>query len=233
MEPQQNTEQLEQPSKFMIPLAIVVAGAMVAGAIYFGGSVPSRSLTGETSSEVDIPKVTENDHYIGQRNAKIIIIEYSDIECPFCKIFHYTMKEILNTYPNDVAWVYRHYPIPQLHAKAIKEAEATECAAELGGNQAFWNYLDEIFATTNSNDSLDLAELPRIAGTIGLDVTAFNECLDSGRHTETVTKDIVRLQKQKLGTPYSVITLNGEKKYVINGAEPIASIKLKIDSLLK
>lgn len=195
--------------------------------------MPSRSLTGETQSEIDIPKVTENDHYIGQRNAKIVIIEYSDLECPFCKIFHYTMKEILNTYPNDVAWVYRHYPIPQLHAKAIKEAEATECAAELGGNQAFWNYLDEIFATTNSNDSLDLAELPRIAGTIGLDVTAFNECLDSGRHTEAVTKDIVRLQKQRLGTPYSVITLNGDKKYIINGAEPLASIKLKIDSLLK
>ncbi|MEK7175787.1 MAG: thioredoxin domain-containing protein [Patescibacteria group bacterium] len=225
-----------QENKFLIPLAIVVAGGLVAGAIYFGSTgspqAAKRQLT--TGTNIDIPAVTEKDHIRGSRDTKLVIVEYSDTECPYCKTFHNTMKEILRSYGADVAWVYRQFPIPQLHARASKEAVATECAAELGGDIAFWSYLDKIFEITESNDSLDPAELPKIAATVGLDVNAFNACLSSGRYTEFITKSIAEAIKAgALGTPYSIVIAKDGTKTVINGAEPLSSLKVKLDTLLK
>ena len=223
-------------NKFLIPLAIVVAGALVAGAIYFGGSAPSTSsgqATNPTNAKIDIAPVTDKDHIVGSRTAPVVIVEYSDTECPFCKNFHNTMKEVVSAYGGKVAWVYRHFPIVQLHSKAPKEAEATECANELGGNQGFWNFTNKLFETTNSNNSLEASELPKIAQAVGLDVTAFNSCLSSGRYTEFITKSVEEAIKAGArGTPYSVI-IKGSQKVVINGAEPLASVKIKIDALLK
>lgn len=224
-----------QQNTFIIPLAIIIAGVFVAAAIYFGGSTSSpQAPQNNVDTEIDLVPVTEKDHILGSREASLVIVEYSDTECPFCKTFHNTMKEIVQTYDGKVAWVYRHFPIAQLHSKAPKEAEATECANELGGNQAFWKYLDKIFATTNSNDSLDPSELPKIATALGLDVTAFKTCLSSGRYTEFVKKSVEEAIKAgALGTPYSVIVTKDGKKILINGAEPIAMVKAKIDDLLK
>ena len=137
-------------------------------------------------------------------------------------------------YDGQVAWVYRHFPIVQLHSKAPKEAEATECSAELGGNQGFWNYLDKLMETTNSNNSLDPSELPQIASSVGLDVAVFNECLSSGKYAEFVKTSVEEAVKAGArGTPHSIIIAQDGRKILINGAEPIATVKLKIDSLLK
>ena len=227
-----------QQNTFTIPLAIIVAGGLVAAAIYFGAGssnpTPIANNTDTQAVDINLVSVTEKDHIIGDRNAELVIIEYSDTECPFCKTFHKTMKEVVQNYDGKVAWVYRHFPIAQLHSKASKEAEATECAAELGGNQAFWKYLDKIFETTNSNNSLDPSELPKIATAIGLDGNAFNACLSSSRYAELVKKSVEEAIKAgALGTPYSVIVTRDGQKILINGAEPLTMIKAKIDGLLK
>lgn len=224
-------------NSYLIPLAIIAAGGLVAVAIYFGGT-PSRPLTtvadNPAAEQINLVPVTEKDHIIGSRSALLVIVEYSDTECPFCKTFHNTMKEVVQTYEGKVAWVYRHFPIVQLHSKAPKEAEATECAAELGGNQVFWNYIDKLLETTKSNDSLDPSELPKIAATVGLDVTAFNTCLSSGKYTEFIKKSVEEAIKTgALGTPYSVIVTQDGQKVLINGAEPLRDVKQKIDALLK
>jgi protein-disulfide isomerase len=91
--------------------------------------------------------VSADDHIIGDVNAEIIIVEYSDLDCPFCKVFHNTMHQVVNQSEGKVAWVYRHYPIPQLHPNAPLKAEESECAWELGGNDAFWKYADKVFST--------------------------------------------------------------------------------------
>ncbi len=237
MDPNQNPDS-NPLNRNLVPLAIVIAGALVALAIYFGGSDSSLRLpTGNaenTTTKAEIAPITERDHILGSLNAELTVVEYSDTECPYCKVFHKTMHQVVEDYQGRVAWVYRHFPIVQLHAKAPKEAEATECAAELGGNQAFWRYIDRLFELTNSNDSLDLAELPKIAVAIGLNQAAFNECLSSGRHSEFVAKSVEAAVKAGArGTPHSVIVTKGGKQLVINGAEPIESVKAKIDSLLK
>lgn len=226
----------QEQNKITIPLAIVAAGALIAGAIYFGGSSPRNTATQPPNlSDIEVPSVSAKDHYLGNANAEIVVVEYSDTECPYCKIFHGTMKELVSSYGGKVAWVYRHFPIAQLHALAAKEAEATECAAELGGNEGFWKFTDMIYSTTQSNDSLDPAELPRIAGAVGLDVTAFNTCLNSGKYADKIEESIKEAVKAGArGTPYSVIMdRGGNIKGIINGAEPISSIKAKVDALLK
>ena len=103
--------------------------------------------------------VSSDEHILGNANAKIIVVEYSDLECPFCKVFHNTMHQVVEKSNGDVAWVYRQYPIPQLHPKAFHEAEATECAWEQGGNKAFWKYIDKVFEITPSNNGLDESKL--------------------------------------------------------------------------
>ncbi len=225
----------EEQNKFLVPLAIVVAGALISAAIYFGGSKAPSSVVdnSETPKEITVPGVRGSDHIQGSASAPVVVIEYSDSECPFCKAFHSTMKNIVTSYGGQVAWVYRHFPIAQLHSKAIKEAEAAECATELGGPQSFWDFTDKVFEATNSNNSLDLAELPEIAFAIGLDKTAFSACLDSGKYNKAILASVEEAVKiGARGTPYSVIVAKDGKKDVINGAEPIAKIKIKIDALL-
>lgn len=227
--------QNEENNKYLIPLAIVVAGVLVAGAIYFGDAKPTADNpqpTTQNNTEAEIIPLNDKDHILGDKNAPIVIIEYSDLECPFCKIFHETMKQVIKDYDGKVAWVYRHFPIPELHSKAIREAVATECAAELGGNEMFWQYTDRIYEITNSNNSLDLAQLPKIAKDLGLNVEAFNQCLESDKYTTAIENSMKEaVQAGAQGTPFSLI-LKGNKKITINGAEPITMVKAKINALL-
>ncbi len=229
----ENTTTQPVPQNYAIPFAIVIAGLAIAGAVYFGDGRQQAAVAGIPTSSVDA--VNSDDHIIGNPNAKIVIVEYSDTECPFCKSFHPTMQKIMNDYGNDgkVAWVYRHFPLP-FHAKAPREAEATECANKLGGNAKFWEYLNNVFQITTGNDNLDLAELPKIAGSIGLDIDAFNKCLDSGEMKATVDKHIAGGKKAGVsGTPFSIILVNKKPVSSINGAQPYEQVKAQIDALLK
>jgi protein-disulfide isomerase len=92
----------------------------------------------------NLKPVTAADHIRGDINAPVKIVEFSDIDCPFCKRFHSTMQEVMKTYGDSgkVAWVYRHFPLTQLHPDAANKAEASECVAELGGNDKFWAFVD-------------------------------------------------------------------------------------------
>ncbi len=118
----------------------------------------SLALTSNTKLALEMKPISKDDHIIGNPNAKIIIVEYSDLECPFCKRFHETMHQVIDG-NSDVAWVYRHYPIPQLHPQAFHQAEATECAWEQGGNVAFWKYTDMLYKITPSSGNLEDREL--------------------------------------------------------------------------
>ncbi len=234
MEPQ--IEQQEKQNPLLIPVSLIIAGALIGAGIYLSNTRPiSKTVGAPIVEDIMISPITEEDHILGNPNAEVMIVEYSDTECPFCKTFHSTMKRIVNEYGKDgrVAWVYRHFPLDQLHKNARKEAEATECARELGGNAKFWEFIDEIFVRTSSNDGLPLTELPKIAESVGLNVGRFESCLSSGRHAGKVQEDFEDgLRAGANGTPYSVlITKNGEK-VAINGAQPFEVLKTIIDTAL-
>ena len=216
--------------------AIVLAGIIIAGAILLRGTNVPQPV-GNTGNNA--PKTTwqgravsKDDHILGDINAKIIIVEYSDLECPFCKVFHATMHRVVTESGGKVAWVFRHYPIPQLHPKAFREAEATECAWEQGGNEAFWKYTDRLFEVTLSNNKLDEAELPRIAQYIGLNMTEFNECLASGKFKAKVQADIDDGAKTGVsGTPSSFILVKGKLVDTIPGAQQYETVMQKVNAV--
>lgn len=198
--------------------AIVFAGLLIAGSILYTGSGERAPTTNVKTPEavadtkIDFEPVTEKDHILGSANAPVMIIEYSDLECPFCKQFHGVLKQAIDKYgpSGKVAWVYRHFPL-NIHPKAIKEAEATECAAEQGGNLMFWKYTDRIFEITPSNNGLDLAELEKTARYLNLDVNKFKTCLDGGKYTNKIEQDIDKaIAAGATGTPYSVIVVDGK-----------------------
>jgi len=169
----------------------------------------------------------------GSEKAAVTIVEYSDLECPFCKRFHTTMQQVMAEYDGRVKWVYRHFPLTQLHPKAVKEAEAAECAGELGGNEAFWKYIDRIYEITPANNGLDLAELPKIAEGIGLKKDKFEECLNSGRHAAKVQAQADQaVADGAQGTPYSLI-IAGDKRTPVGGAVPIESLRGMIDQAMQ
>lgn len=229
-----------KPNPFIVPFSIIIAGALIGMGIYFSGTekyrIANKIEQTKTLDSIDVNPVDGDDHILGNPNAEIVIIEFSDTECPYCKQFHKTMQRIMDEYGKDgkVAWVYRHMPIEKLHKRAKKEAEATECAAELGGNDKFWEYLDEIYKRTGSNDTLDPKELPKIAKDINLDEEKFDECLSSGRMVERVAEDFIDATNAGgRGTPYSILVGSKGDKVAINGALPYDVIKSAIDTALQ
>jgi len=219
---------------FSIPLAIIAAGFIIAIALVFAKSSGPKEAAvitaGEPQDKIDI-KLTNDDHILGNLQAKIKIVEFSDLECPFCKNFHSVMQQVVNDYDGQVAWIYKHFPLDSLHPKARKEAEATECAAEQG---KFWEYTDRLLEITPSNNGLDLDQLPQIAEELNLDLAQFNACLDSEKYAGKI-EDHYRqaVQAGAAGTPYSVLIDENGDTQAINGALPYSSIQIMIDSVLK
>lgn len=189
--------------------------------------------TPTAAGDIEVVPVSDSDWVEGGRDAEISVIEYSDLECPFCKRHHPTLQKVVDNYEGKVNWVYRHFPLTSLHSKAVKEGEASECAGELGGNDGFWAFINKLYEITPSNDGLDLAELPKIAEDIGLNRGKFEECLNSGKYKEKVEgqgEDAVAAGGQ--GTPYNIV-ISGDEKIPVSGALPYEQFVQIIDSLLQ
>jgi protein-disulfide isomerase len=176
------------------------------------------------------------DHIRGNPAAPVTLVEYSDFECPFCKRFHQTMKQVVAESGGRVRWVYRHFPIDELHpVKARKVAVASECAGELSGNDAFWKFADRFYELTPSNNKTDIdTVLPQIAREIGLDQAQFASCLASGRHDPRIEEDLQSaVASGGRGTPWSIVVSKSGKTYPLSGAQPYAAVKQLIELALR
>lgn len=180
-----------------------------------------------------VPKVTDADHIRGNADAKVTLIEYSDFECPFCKRFEPTMQQVLEEYGDKVRIVYRHYPL-SFHANAQKEDEAAECAGELGGDDAFWQYHDAIFErTTSGGTGFALDELVPLAKELGLNESKFKECLDTGKYAQHVKDDMSGGSAAGVtGTPGSILIDAAGDAQLISGAVPFSTIASALDAAL-
>ncbi len=230
-----------------IPFAIIAGFGLIAAAIFFSGqpiSNPTVAMPGadttnsapvDPASPENINPITEDDHIRGNPNAQIILVEYSDYDCPFCKNFHETMNQIMADYGTDgrVAWVYRHFPLEQLHPNAPAIAAAAECVAELGGNDAFWTFSDLVFEERETNAQTNPASLPEFAEFAGVDRAEFETCLQSGRTIPAVEEDFNNaIAIGGRGTPHTIV-LVGDQQGVINGAQPYQNVKGIVENLIQ
>ncbi len=191
------------------------------------GNVPQE----EPRPEIDptkIPEISDADKVKGNPDAKIALIEYSDLECPFCQSFHTTAQQALSEYPNDLKWVYRHFPL-SFHPDAMPRALASECVAEQLGNDGFWAFIDEIFA-----DSTMKTGTQQVAEKLGYDFAAIDTCVKEARFEDKINEQAQAAQAANVtGTPGAIV-INTETKeaVVLPGAVPYEQVKAAIDQVL-
>jgi protein-disulfide isomerase len=237
-----------------IPVAIVIAAALIAGAIYLSGAKKTTSVNvqggidgaqkEQVTAEIVVAPITATDHIRGNPNAPIVIVEYSDYDCPFCRVFHDTMVKIMAKYGEGgkVAWVFRQFPLVQLHPDAPKIAIASECVAELEGNEAFWVFTDKLNASRKveftpdgnlkSVEPTNITRLAEFAVAAGADKTKFELCLNSGKFDEKIAADVEAAAKTGArGTPYSIVMV-GDQQGVVNGAQPFEVVDKIVANLI-
>lgn len=233
---------METKNSLSIPVAIVIAGALIAGAVLFTRSSPQTvaNVGNDQQGTVNTEQVSgvadvsaDDDAVLGDPNAPITIIEFSDFQCPFCrKFYRETIPQIKKDYSTTgkVKFVYRDFPLVQIHPGATPAAEGTECAEEQG---KFWEMHDAIFDEQEKQGSGTIQftadDVKNWAAKIGLDTTKFNQCLDSGKYRQEVEKDLADGAAAGVnGTPATFI--NGR---LVSGAQPYSVFKTIIDEELK
>lgn len=180
-----------------------------------------------------LPLVKDDDHIIGDKNAEIVLIEYTDFECPYCAQFHPTTKQVLEEYGDKVALVYRNYPL-DFHPNAQKGGEAGECIAKLSGNDAYWKYADAIFAENDKlGGKISPDAITTAAQASGVNMTNFQKCLDSDEMKQVVIDDMNEGAAAGVaGTPGTFIVTKDGAQELIPGALPFARVKPMLDKYL-
>jgi len=165
----------------------------------------------------------------GGKDAKVVIQEFSDFQCPFCKRVEPTIQAIEKEYGNKIKIVWRHMPLP-FHKNAPQAAEAAQEAFAQKGSAAFWTFHDKVFGADGSDEArTDRAALEKIAQEMGLDMEKFKAAIDNNKHKAKIEGDTEVGNKAGInGTPAFVI--NG---YYISGAQPESAFKKLINRALK
>ena len=241
-----------------ISSAIVIAGTLIALSliwIYRPHSQSTQSLqkpasqTDQSSQNSKIPPVSAQDHILGNPNAPVKLVEYSDLSCPYCKEFNPTIAQIANEYgpSGKVAWIYRSLPILMKpvgssgiapHPNSKTQAEALECVAELGGNKAFFAFEKIWFASfptggETRSATIDRAALDKTAKTVGINLEAFNSCLATGRYSAKIDSLYdAGFAAGVTGTPTTFLITPAGNPIAIVGPRSYYSLKSAIDALL-
>jgi formate-nitrite transporter family protein len=134
--------------------------------------------------EFSMPQVTADDHVRGSAEAPVTLVEYGDYECPYCRGAARDVHLLLDRYPDMVRFVFRNFPIPQLHPDAERAAEAAEAAAAQG---QFWE-MYELLLQPSSH--LDMDSLVTYADLIGLDIARFRSDLASHAYAARIERDV-------------------------------------------
>lgn len=176
--------------------------------------------------------IAQDGYILGDKDAKVTIIEYSDLLCPFCKR-HYnaqTIENLVKKYPDDVNMIFRQMPLPQLHPTAPLWAQWAVCAGKLGGSESYYAYLAKAFAVEEFTED----NVKAIASDIGLKKSAFADCLTSEETIAAVTAQVQEGQSFGInGTPGNLVVDNEKGTYVvIAGAYPTEAFEAEITKIL-
>jgi protein-disulfide isomerase len=192
-----------------------------------GAIIPQQQVAQPTAQPAIVEGVTaDDDPSIGDEDAPILIVEFSDFQCPYCSRFHaQTLQPLLDEYGDQIRFVYRDYPLTSIHPDAYKAAIASECADEQG---LFWELHDAMFQNQPIT-GVGLDAISTMAASIdGLDVDALNECIASDKYADEVQKDMTDATSYGVtGTP--TFFINGVR---LVGAQPLTSFTAIIEQEL-
>ncbi|MHB8860266.1 MAG: DsbA family protein [Minisyncoccota bacterium] len=220
-------------NKFTIPLAIVFGGVIVAISVYV--SMPKATPESSNGGNPALVRpVGASDHILGNPAAKVMIVEYADFDCEYCSVFDATLHQVIadEGTSGKVAWVFREFPLIEIHPNAMTNAEAAECVAQTAGNDAFWQFKTELF----SHQPIDPTQYGTFAQTIGLSGNAFASCFANA--STTVDARIMADRQNALdmgaqGTPYSLIIVAGKPPVVMSGGYSYDAAKALVDQALQ
>jgi protein-disulfide isomerase len=150
----------------------------------------------------------ENEPTQGPGNAPVTMVEFSDFQCPYCSRAESTVKQILEKYKGKIKFVYRDFPLSSIHPFAAKAAEAGQCAKEQG---KFWEFHDALYS---DQTKLAVSDMEATAGRLGLDQEKFKSCLENGKYTADVKKDVDDGQK---------VGVNSTPSFFINGVAVVGA----------
>ncbi len=211
----------------VIAAAIFLGFALVAGAILFKTSPSNSSLTNVVSTnqvadkpvEINVEQIrrAENPHLYGNPEAAITIVEFSDFECPYCARLHPTLKQVVDESNGEIAWEYRHLPLPN-HRNAFAGAVASECVTEQLGSDGFWLFTEVLFGNIGSHSQEFFANE---AQKLGVNLSEFEACVKNPDIAKIVQDDLEIAQSSGgNGTPFNVIIYDGDKAMSVAGAQP-------------
>lgn len=201
-------------TKFFIGIGIITLVVVVAGAILLSKQSSSQQQTQEENQTVDQAELIANaQHTIGNPTAVVTVVEFADLQCPACRAANPILNQVLKTYPNDVYYVFRHYPL-SIHKNARKAAQAAEAAAKQG---KFFEISDKLF--TNQPDWQDSGNpeefFEKYASELGLDLEKFKT--DSNAGSDAIDSDFA------LGNKYNV---QSTPTFFINGQRQPGVVEL-------
>jgi protein-disulfide isomerase len=208
------------PRGLFFILLVLSIGAVIA--LVNSAQVVQVGTIQGSSTHVVIRPIGAGDHVNGNPNAPVQIFVYSDPECPYCKYFELSIvPQLQHQYGNSIVFIYRHFLLP-FRTKSPTETVALECAAELGGNNFFFKYLDALFTATPSNNKLDLSTLTPLAMSMGLAApftqVQFDACRASAAPKLHVDVDQAEAKKAGMSITPTIVLRNHNSEIVIPGA---------------
>lgn len=231
-------EQNASPKKFELSpsLAIILSGFLIAGSIVFVNLHPAAAeitagaaQAAPQKADIRLPSA-QSDHWQGSPSAPIVLVEYSDFQCPFCSMIYPTLKKIVDESNGQIAWAYREFPLSSIHPQAEPAANAAECIAEQLGNEGFWKFADEVFSNQSAIEPQYYAGL---AKQFGADPAKFVQCVSSKKYQSKIDADTAEAQSTGAnGTPYTVVVNTKTGKAVpVSGALPYEQIMAVIKTV--
>lgn len=204
-----------------------MGGALVISKLQKG--TPNTEVT--PASLATIPLLNTEDHFLGNPKAPIVIIEYSDYDCPFCGGYFNNMKKIVEELGKGgrLVWVHRHMPLYQIHETAREKAQVAECSAEIGGEEKFWKVSEALYKDTLAKGGKNPVD---IALEAGLPMTELEKCLADEKYLPKVLAQYDEaFTAGARGTPFTVI-IKGEERLKLEESLAYFELRKLIESLL-
>lgn len=220
-----------EKGEYVIGIAVILAALLISATLYIGVGGIQKAIDGikltagsgtgtaANATGPSVPTLSGLDFsaspYQGSANGNVMIIEYSDFQCPYCQKVVSTMEQVVSGYSN-AKFIFRQFPL-SFHQYAQKAAEASLCA---GAQGKFWEMHDKMYENQNS---LSASDLKGYAAALGMNATAFNSCLDSGEMAGQVAAE---------GAEGAGIGISGTPGFLVYAkADKSAALKAKLDTV--